>query len=53
MAARVTREVLEGYLHCRSKGHLKQTGQTGTVSDYEAVLAGQRDAARRATPNSS
>jgi hypothetical protein len=47
MAARVTREALEGYLRCRYKGYLKQTGQDGTVADYEAVLAEQRDAVRR------
>jgi predicted RecB family nuclease len=48
MAAKITREVLEGYLHCRTKGHLELTGQQGTRSDYEALLLERRDEARLA-----
>lgn len=27
MAAKITRDILESYLHCKYKGHLKLTGQ--------------------------
>ncbi len=46
MTTKLTREVLEAHLHCRFKGHLKQTGQTGTRSDYEAMLLAARDQTR-------
>ena len=46
MATKITRDVLEGYLHCPTKGYLKLTGQQGTVSDYEALLVGARDQVR-------
>src|SRR3954449_1406766 len=39
MTAKITRDVLESYLNCKYKGHLKQAGQQGTRSDYEALLA--------------
>jgi predicted RecB family nuclease len=42
MASRITREVLEGYLHCKTKAHLKLTGQQGIVSDYEVLLMARR-----------
>jgi hypothetical protein len=32
---KVTREVLESYLHCKSKGLLKLAREHGTKSDYE------------------
>src|SRR5262245_5765446 len=32
-----TADVLEAFVHCRYKGHLKQTGQMGTRSEYEAL----------------
>ena len=34
---RITNEVLEAYLNCKTKGHLKLVGQTGTKSEYEAM----------------
>ncbi len=34
----ITREVLEAYLNCKLKGHLKLAGQTGTPSDYEVLM---------------
>lgn len=43
MTAKITREILEGYLNCRYKGHLKLAGEHGTRSDYEALLIEQRD----------
>src|SRR5262245_58675750 len=47
MSAKITRDVLEGYLYCKFKGHLKQAGQQGTRSDYEALLLQQREEVRR------
>jgi predicted RecB family nuclease len=46
MMTKITRDVLEGYVHCRLKGHLKLAGQQGTPSDYEALHLGLRDEAR-------
>ena len=39
MATKITREVLESYLYCKTKAHLKLAGQQGSMSDYEAMLA--------------
>jgi predicted RecB family nuclease len=44
MATLITREVLESYLLCRSKGHMKMTGGRGRPTDYELLL---RDSRRR------
>jgi predicted RecB family nuclease len=41
MVARITREVIEPFLKCRYKGHLKLTGEQGSPCDYE-VLSGER-----------
>ena len=38
MSARVTREVLEGYVNCKLKGHLKLVGESGVRSDYDSLL---------------
>ena len=38
MAAKITSDVLESYLHCKFKGHLKLAGQQGTECDFEAML---------------
>ena len=35
----ITREVLEGYLNCKYKGHLKLKGEQGTKSAYEAMMS--------------
>jgi predicted RecB family nuclease len=35
----ISREVLEGYLNCKYKGHLKLKGEQGTKSDYEAMMS--------------
>ena len=45
---KITNEVLEGYLNCKTKGHLKLTGQSGTPSDYEAMTATARATSREA-----
>jgi predicted RecB family nuclease len=47
MATEITREIVESYLNCKYKGHLKLTGQQGTRSDYEILLAESRDELRR------
>ena len=46
MATKVTRDILEGYLNCKTKGHLKLVGETGTKSDYEAMTEAARRASR-------
>jgi len=33
MATKIARDVLEGYLHCKTKAHLKLAGQQGSKSD--------------------
>src|SRR4051812_2553640 len=38
MATKITSDVLESYLHCKFKGHLKLAGQQGTKCDFEAML---------------
>ena len=37
MATTITRNIIESYLNCRSKGYLKTAGQSGKQSDYEAM----------------
>src|SRR5438270_696185 len=48
MAGTITRDVLESYLRCPSKAHLKLTGQEGTRSDYEGLLIESRRRVRLA-----
>ena len=38
MGAKITRDVIESYLHCRFKAHLKLAGNQGIKSDYEGFL---------------
>ncbi len=47
MPSRITAAVLEAFLHCRYKGHLKQAGQMGTRSNYEILADEQRAAVRQ------
>ena len=42
MATKITSDVLESYLHCKFKGHLKLAGQQGMKCDFEAILTGLR-----------
>ena len=42
MATKITRDVLESYLHCKTKGYLKLAGQEGTKCDYEVLMAEMR-----------
>jgi len=44
MATKITRQILEAYLNCKTKAHLKLAGQHGVVSDYEAMLVENRHA---------
>ncbi len=48
MAAQITSEALEAFLHCKFKAHLKLTGQQGVRSDYEAMLLDMRAEVRLA-----
>ena len=47
MATKITREVLEAYLNCKSKAHLKLAGQQGIRSGYEGLLAENRQEVRQ------
>jgi predicted RecB family nuclease len=50
MATKVTRDLVESYLNCKYKAHLKLAGQQGTRSEYELLLAqSQGEVRRRAT----
>src|SRR6266404_6443063 len=48
MTIKITRDVLESYLNCKYKGHLKLTGQQGTKCDYESLLTEMRAEVRLA-----
>jgi len=39
----ITNEVLEGYLNCKTKGHLKLAGESAHV-DYEAMTSAAKAA---------
>lgn len=41
-ATKISKEVLESYLHCRYKAYLKLTRQQGAKSDYETLLTDLR-----------
>jgi predicted RecB family nuclease len=43
---KITNEILEGFLNCGVKGHLKLAGEVGTTSDYEAMTTTVRAASR-------
>jgi len=49
MSPRITADVLEAFLHCRYKGHLKHAGQMGPPSEYEVLSAEQRAVVRQRT----
>src|SRR5208283_5262907 len=46
METKINREILEAYLYCKKKAHLKLAGQQGVVSDYEALLVENRQEVR-------
>jgi hypothetical protein len=43
MTTKVTRNVLEGYLRCKTEAHLKLSGLQGSASEYETLLVASRD----------
>jgi predicted RecB family nuclease len=47
MATKITREILESYLYCRTKAHLKLVGEQGNKSDYEMLLGANREEVRQ------
>ncbi len=46
MATKTTKDILESFLNCKFKAHLKLTGQEGIKSDYEKMLLEMRDEVR-------
>jgi predicted RecB family nuclease len=46
MATKITREILEAYLNCKFKSHLKLAGQQGIRTDYEGLLDETRQKVR-------
>jgi predicted RecB family nuclease len=47
VATKITRQILEAYLNCKTKAHLKLEGQRGITSDYEALLISTRQEVRQ------
>ena len=43
---KITNEILEAYLNCKTKGHLKLVGEICTKSDYEAMTEAASRASR-------
>jgi predicted RecB family nuclease len=46
MATKITWDIIESYLNCKYKGHLKLTGESGAISDYEAMTTAARASSR-------
>jgi hypothetical protein len=46
MATKTTWDIIESYLNCKYKGHLKLTGESGTKSDYETMATAARVSSR-------
>ncbi len=46
MATKITRDIIESYLNCKHKGHLKLAGKRGTPSDYERMTTAAMQASR-------
>ena len=46
MATKITRDIIECYLNCKYKGHLKLIGASGTPSDYEEMTTAARASSR-------
>ena len=49
MATKITWDIIESYLNCKYKGHLKLTGGSGAISDYEAMTTAARALSREQT----
>src|SRR5215217_3181106 len=43
---KITKEILEAHINCKTKGHLKLSGQSGTRSDYEAMTEAAKASSR-------
>src|SRR5262249_22260736 len=46
MATKLTWDIIESYLNCKYKGHLKLTGASGSPSDYEAMTTAAKTSSR-------
>jgi predicted RecB family nuclease len=46
VATKITRDIIESYLNCKYKGHIKLAGESGTPSDYATMTAAARLASR-------
>ena len=46
MSTKISREVIESFLNCRYKGHLKFAGKNGDPPEYQVLLARAQDQAR-------
>ena len=46
---KISNEVMEGFLNCKTKGQLKLAGESGTLSDYEAMTSQARRSSLEAT----
>src|SRR5262249_41805022 len=46
MATKITRDIVEAYLNCKYKAHLKLAGQFGTPSDYGQLMTASREEVR-------
>ena len=46
MATKITWDIIESYLNCKFKGHLKLTRESGTKSDYETTATAAGAASR-------
>lgn len=47
MSSKITQDILEGYVFCKSKGYLQWTGEYGKPSDYAMFLTQSKDEVRR------
>jgi predicted RecB family nuclease len=47
MSAKITQDLIESYVFCKSKGYQQWTGECGTPSDYAMFLTQSRDKVRR------
>jgi predicted RecB family nuclease len=46
-AKKFTTDVLDAFLHCKLKARLKEAGEQGTRTDYEALVLSRRDEVRQ------
>jgi predicted RecB family nuclease len=47
MSSKITQDILESYVFCKSKAYLQRTGEHGKPSDYAMFLTQSRDEVRR------